>query len=216
MKTKKALGRALGVVGVILLGAVGSGLWETVFGPLLVGLRNRALDFTTLGLSSLKDTAYAQVASAFYRQQADPTQIPTALILIGTVVALYLVWSMVVKAAGDTMALSARHLGTEAERIMASFVWTRRVYSFLVLLLGILAFIVYLGLTIQQSYVNSAASHFRQVLAIAAPLLTDQEEEELEGRFAQLRTREEYLELIGEVERLAKDHDQVVPTFAAW
>src|SRR3984893_5979771 len=60
---RQAVKWALGITGTILLGALGSGVWQSVLGPGIHASTRWALDLASLGLKSFKDSIYLQVAA---------------------------------------------------------------------------------------------------------------------------------------------------------
>src|SRR5260370_37201259 len=59
---------ALAILGTILLGALGSGLWDAIFRPLLPWLGELLLNVGTLGLEQLRDGIYVEVARGTYER----------------------------------------------------------------------------------------------------------------------------------------------------
>lgn len=57
-----------GIVGTIVLGAIGSGLWERVGDPLFNLLRDGALNLATFGVRQLKDALYADIGKGLYER----------------------------------------------------------------------------------------------------------------------------------------------------
>jgi len=57
-----------GVGGTVLLGAVGSGLWQRLGDPFYVLLRDGLLNFATLGLQNLKDRLYTNVGIGLHER----------------------------------------------------------------------------------------------------------------------------------------------------
>jgi hypothetical protein len=66
------------------------------------------------------------------------------------------------------------------------------------------------------SYVNSASVHYQQVLRIASPFLGEAAHREVESRFAQIQTKQDYVAILDELTKTAKEHGQRVPDFRAW
>jgi hypothetical protein len=60
------LSAILTVVGALVLGALGSGLWELLFKPLLAWITTLFLNIATLGINSLRDDLYAEIAKGIY------------------------------------------------------------------------------------------------------------------------------------------------------
>src|SRR5437764_7100847 len=57
---------ALGVIGSLVVGALGSGLWSWMFEPVLSRLGKGILNLVTLGISSLKDNVYSTAAEGLH------------------------------------------------------------------------------------------------------------------------------------------------------
>ena len=53
----------LGVLGAVLIGALGSGVWQSLLGPALHFGTRWLLDITSLGLTSYKNRVYQQIAA---------------------------------------------------------------------------------------------------------------------------------------------------------
>jgi hypothetical protein len=62
-----------GIIGTIALGAIGSGLWQRVGDPLYVFVRDALLNLATLGLGTLKNALYADVASGLHEDASIQT-----------------------------------------------------------------------------------------------------------------------------------------------
>jgi len=65
----------LAVIGAIILGAIGSGLWEMIAKPGLSSLGRLFLTLVTFGSESARNNAYADAA-------LDPTAIPSLVLLL--------------------------------------------------------------------------------------------------------------------------------------
>src|SRR3989442_14883559 len=74
----------LGIIGTILLGALGSGLWSVVFAPLGSTILKWLLSIVTLGIASARDALYVSAALG-YRER------PSLILLLGAGVAFAMV-----------------------------------------------------------------------------------------------------------------------------
>src|SRR5260370_6846781 len=72
----------LTVIGALILGALGSGLWELLFKPLLFWVSTLFLSIATLGINSLRDDLYVEIAKGH-----DPSGLLvfTVIIMLGLV-----------------------------------------------------------------------------------------------------------------------------------
>ncbi|MBJ6911644.1 hypothetical protein JG661_20470, partial [Vibrio cholerae] len=55
----------LGTIGAIVIGAIGSGVWEYILQPVLKNGSNAFLELATLGAESYKDDLYQEVAKGY-------------------------------------------------------------------------------------------------------------------------------------------------------
>src|SRR5262245_16986182 len=74
------------LVGWLVLGALGSGLWQRLGDPIYVSLRDGGLNLATLGLTTLKDSLYTSVALGLHERAS--TQL-LGMIMGSGVIALF-------------------------------------------------------------------------------------------------------------------------------
>lgn len=208
---------ALGVVGAILVGAIGSGVWQSVLGPALHAISRWLLDLASLGLTSYKTNVYRSIAAD---NQSVVSLIgflssTTVLILTMLVAAMHLLdWTddESIKRTDPELTVTADAL---TKGFSADIGWVRLAPQVVVLLVPII-----LGgevLTfVKLNYVNSADSHYHQVLRVVSPYLNDHERAMVESDFAQVGSREDYIKVLSRLEKLAKDNGRTVPQFDPW
>ncbi|MDH8340762.1 hypothetical protein QIH02_27345, partial [Klebsiella pneumoniae] len=62
--------KVLGILGVLILGGFASTVSDLVFKPVVLGLGDFLLDVATLGISSVRDGMYVEVAKGSYERAA--------------------------------------------------------------------------------------------------------------------------------------------------
>ena len=235
---KKVFTWSLGVLGAIFIGAIGSGVWQSILGPAIHFSTRWILDVASLGLKSYKDSVYEQVAAGDQtRASLETLFVVTTLygmLALGLVSTVYLYTASLkrrcrnlleriarisVPAATeivprDPMQEAASIRGdVEAElRSLNRGRWLNHGWAFL-MLLGVGAqFVLFARLT----YADLAVNHYHQVLRVAAPYLDAHEQALVESQFAQLGSREDYVKVLSKLEDECKAHGQTVPKFDPW
>ena len=174
--------KLLGIVGTVILGALGSGLWE-LLKPVGASAWNAALTIATLGLDSLRDGLYQSAArlGTTGARNALTLQLVSALILLSTSSAM----------------MRLRFL--PPERGLSRPL----VYYFLPFLLlgGALATMTS---AIRIAYVGKVAVYYEQLSTIAAPYVDTQARLELASRVTRAQGRTEYVAVLTELEQLLK------------
>lgn len=163
---RKAL---LSTLGVILLGALGSGLWE-LLKPLLNWGWSGLLTISTLGLTSLRDGIYANASGG------RP---------VGIVVAVQALSSI-------TMLTGAAIIGYIRFPFRPPSHIIEKIY-YLLLLMGGVALLVAASRT---AYVAQLASYSTKLETIAAPHISENELKQLRARSVQIDNRASYLAYI--------------------
>lgn len=217
----------------LLVGALGSGLWELAK-PALVLASSFALDVVTLGLGSLRDGLYEEAA------RRPPTQVGT-LVLFTALIVLFLhsrndivqialhrrllmrlprsrgkrspTEVAIVEDAGQPVPPRPALTPTLAAGISKFEFWGVVIGApfFALLIVVIMAFVSF-----RSSYVGRAISHFDQLAVIAAPYMSEAELREVRGTFAQVRTREQYVAVVDRLKDVARRNQQRVPDFTIY
>ncbi len=225
---KQVVTWALRVLGVLVLGALANGVWQSWLGPAIHFSTRWVLDIASLGLASYKNGVYKQIAAD------DQSVAPYNAYLAGTLIFV----TMIATAAVYTFHLSSvnRRQAERASRApsgappnpepqIADDALNRRLLKaarrqrFLAYL-----FSIYVGLSVASqlisvsrvSYETSAQAHYHQVLRIVSPYLEPREQTQVESDFAQIGSREDYVRLLSRLESQCKAHDRTVPKFDPW
>jgi len=71
-------------------------------------------------------------------------------------------------------------------------------------------------LQLRMNYENTAITHFEQSIAIVAPYVETDEEKLFLSRFAQIRNKDDYVEIIRDLEQVAEKNNLTFPDFSVW
>jgi hypothetical protein len=212
----------LASIGAVLVGALGSGLWQSLLGPIFQAAGRGFLSIISFEFHGYKNSVYQQIAL----DNPSAAILPTLGLIVLTLCSLY--------SAGLTyIFIEARYWKRKYEAFGAQkqdstppledlIKKGRRLVWWLICLTYVYVFMVVLFLSIQTvvlarlTYVNGALAHYHQSLKIAAPYVDSQQRLLIESRFAQIRSREDYVNVVGNLETIARDHGQYVPEFSPW
>ena len=202
MKNTALTKRAIQLVGTILIGALGSALWDVALKPSLLFLGTFMLDVATLGLNSLRDGMYADAAKG----NVERASVSAYLMIVGVFSGLLcapLIIHVIERRA-------AKPAGPRPERNASRTIRTD---------LWLVPLAIGLSMSVQAfriNYVITAAAYFEQLERIVAPFVSAQDRLQFESRFARLTTRQEYVQLVDELRGLARDNKVSTPTFAIY
>lgn len=133
---------------------------------------------------------------------------------------VYLLGALVGFATADLqLRIWAKKLLTEdAERLKPPLVLRlsppRVMLAILVLLTVLAAWVA--GSAARTEYIGRSALNFRQMLETDSPYLNEQQRFQYESRFAQIRTRQDYADILSQLDNIAEQHGQRVPRFEIW
>jgi hypothetical protein len=217
---------ALGVIGAIFVGAIGSGVWQSLLGPALHGISRWLLDLASLGLASYTTNVYHAIAAN--NQSVVGIEVLNLVTIIYLFIicglnAYYLVgnrenqrlWRNLSGEVNPEPTITADELkqkimsGQRSGRILAMLIYFS--YFFICVF-------VFTGMfnIVRLSYINSADVHYHQVLRVVSPYLGPHEQAQAESDFAQIASREDYVKVLSRLEKVAKDNGRTVPKFDPW
>lgn len=187
----------------IVLGAVGSGAWEWMLKPFLLGASDFGLTVATLGIQSFRDSLYVDIARGHHEESS--LRLYSAIFGIFPLVLL----GMVLGAMQGRRIFRSSISNTAQERLIT---WLAKPL-FVVLTFVMVFSIVQAN---QLAYVNRAITHAQQLLTIVDPYVSQDQRLLLRSRFAQVSSSEEYAKLTTEMERICRARSLRVPVFTVW
>lgn len=198
----------LGVVGTIVLGAVGSGVWETLFSPMASWLGRAFLSLVTLGLESARDSIYESVAEGHH-------EVPS-LFVYAFLAALMAVFPLGLT--GPVLIRDRLRQNLKEKTADELAILSRRLRRWLAILTAISVLLgsAFLGRFVMHSYVNKAVTHFEQSMRIVAPHIDISEERLLRSEFASIKSKTDFTAVMEKVRTIAQNHKKPLPDFTAW
>lgn len=189
---KKTIKWILGVIGVVFLGAIGSGLWQIGMEPASSWILDALFKITTLGLSYFEDAFYRDVAKGLHEETS---LFALYFIFIGFMIFLGYMW-------GDIFFGRASKFNKIRQR------WRGPILKILTIYL--VALLVFQYSTITRR--NRIITDFRRRFTIAKFLLDEQQEEEILGKFSMIKSKQDYLNVNNMLIEMARKKVQDLPS----
>jgi len=204
----------LGIVATIFLGALGSGLWSLVFEPLLKKFGKLFLTASTLGLKSMRNAIYAEIAKG-HRDRG--VKILMLALITATTVPAIIPFAFesrqklheeelskavqVISKNNVSKQESENKITEELDKIAKAR--RAKAKTQLLLMSSILVFILMFQF-FRIIQIESTISHFERCMNICLPYFIGNEYNEARSAFALINTREDYLNVMGQLETVAK------------
>jgi hypothetical protein len=219
------------VLGIVVLGAISNGVWESLLRPALHTGSRWVLDIASFSVTNYKNGVYQQVAADDQSWFALETLVRVTIMYALISAALIFFFMDMF----NSLRLRAQSLFDEfqgapsdrendfnlesAKKEVADVLKSVRrarvfVYSYSIIL-GLI-FVDHFMQIAKRSYVSSADAHYHHVLRVASPYLNSGEQVEVESDFAQIGSRDDYVKVLSRLESLCKAHGRTVPKFDPW
>jgi len=163
----------------VLLGGIGSGVWEYVLRPALTGGTSLLLNLATLGSHAFKDDLYREVALG-YQETPSLTLLANFTGMLLAVVLILLARRVGLRDPSSRLSRTATAIGRSKLTVM--------LVLFLVGALSVDA--------IRQGYVNGAIAYYKQMSSVVAPYQDETQARTLRSRFALVQSKADYDALI--------------------
>ena len=207
-----------GAVVAVILGAVGSGVWQGLMGPGLSWLVRLGLNIGTLGVDKFKDGVYQEMATGNV-QAASVVGLHAVMLGVSFLVGfLSGVQSFVlarrrVKARGAVKRAAGEGISNlaplELDKAPSAMLWAS-----LPFLLGLVVFLL-IG-AVRVEYIADTQAHFGQCERLLAPAVSGDTRVMWEAQFAGMRRRADFIGLEGRLEAAAREHGITLPKYEAW
>jgi len=204
----------LWILGTIILGALGSGLWDVALKAWFVTIGRAILTGITFGYSSLRDGYYIEVAKGHTDRASLWLVFFSTLPFFGAL-GFYVGGLTGRKHARQKISEEASSLAVLQQRIGRldrELKWLERA----TVLFGVFFLSVLVFRSFTLGYISSAVTHFEQSYTICLPFLTEPERANIRSRFALIRSRSEYVGVLERLKSVATKNGVSLPKFTAW
>lgn len=218
------------LLGTIVIGAIGSGLWDVCAKPVLFGTGRALLNLITFGSTAVKDSAYADAAM-------DQTAIMSLQLYLNTVSLLCtpFLYMMAIEFGitprririffAGSSSIEIKGHGTLEERLArlentgslndAQRTRLRRVRKTLLIAMGLtLGYLVTLTLIRVQSL--QIWRCFHSDLRMCAPYLTEEQEELFLSNYSKMKSKADFTSILSELQAVAETHRLVLHSSNLW
>ncbi|WCL51464.1 hypothetical protein [Leptospira sp. GIMC2001] len=187
---KENYSRIKKTIGIIIIGAFGSGIWDIVFKPSTSFLLSTFVKLAAETSSAYRNSLYIESARGFHEQSS----VFLHLIAISIIPFLYLV---ILRRHPYKYSKEARTKNKKTD-----FLNSNKGYYLLLFITTLAFFSAFLSL-VKVSYVNSTITYFQQSITILEPVYSVNEVKFLKAAFAGMRSAEDFKRIETELEKKA-------------
>lgn len=206
----------LGVVGTIVIGGLGSGVWEYILKPLILMGTNTILDVTTLGLETYKNAIYIEIAKGFTDSNA-----VSSVTRVGLLIAyIFLIFYVILKA---ILHKQRKQFVVSDEKIrILDLEIIKKKLKVAGILIKIFLFLIFILFTLEFSnsfksmYINDAITYYEQLRKIALPYTDDNNIKKIDSKFALIKNKKDYISVISELEEVLKKEKIEIERINVW
>jgi hypothetical protein len=233
----------LSVILALIVGGLGNGIWKYVFEPAFTWSLSGALSVATLGVEAFKDDLYSEIAKGFH--EASSLSLANSIyywVGAGVAYALFIITRKTkdlvssISSSGKELDDIEETLGCEdnslnepdenihtrisrlrAKNLIAATkanVLNKTAYACFAI--GI-AFYAWTTISsVKATYINSAIVHYKQSFSIVAPLATAKELTVIRSRFSQIKSKDDYEQVISNIAKIGNRGKLELIEFTVW
>lgn len=218
-----------GFISAIIIGAIGSGVWQYIMEPVLSLGSKAVLELATLGVESFKNDLYREIAKGFHEKASNALYTQFNLLYGFALIAIPVFLALETKKLVGRKSALAEQLqqiesGQEKTPNVAELreellnIRPERSLKFIYVLIvvGLVVLSAHFVVSMRDSYVVSAVTHFFQLKRIISPYVDLKEMNELESRFAQVQSANDYKIVISKMREIAIQSSIKTPEFEIW
>ena len=203
MNTNKIISSAKWILGTIILGALGSGLWELFFSDLLSWLGLFSLEIASDLIAGFRDTLYEQVSNGAVFSLLKLPAMLTAMIFV--MMPTVLLIRIVVRHFVYNKKASEDREPSEITEELTRNNLKMSVASILV--------VVYIFAAFQYLYTANAANFVEKSIDILAPHISEDKRLILQADYRSIKGAESYFAIYSELKHLEKKYSVTLPDF---
>lgn len=183
---KKYLSWIVSATGVVVLGAIGSGVWQIIGQPIVNAIVEFSVNTINIFFSSYKDSIYARASLGFHERASNNLFTLVMMLMLFIPFVLYFRRKL--------------HSSSENSAFLISIIRVFRVLN-LAILVSVIIYMV-----TQNSYINRVIVYVDTSLDRLAPYESQEKITELRAEFREVQAASDYHSLYAEIEALMLDN----------
>jgi hypothetical protein len=208
------------VAGALILGALGSGLWDLLFKPLLVWIGSFIFNVATLGINSLRDELYTEIATGIFdRSGLYSSGLLTVILATGFFIPAFImplvVRSMLRRTTRSFNLIRAAGRASDTVNVRSPKQMVSQLRWLITALIAVAALGV--GVTtvslVRLAFISDGAVYLEQSQRILAPFLALDQRLEISSRAAQMKSKRDFDVLNDDLLRVARLNHVILPQF---
>ena len=216
-KNNNGLKIFLGITGTIVLGAIGSGVWEYIFKPLLESGTKIIMDIATLGMEAYKNDVYRQIAKGFSEKNSINTYSNIINIMFYMVIIGFFIFYSNLKKVKDRYKLMGGEQSIQTSNVpIPAIIKKLKQLFYAYILLATIFFILNLFSIYRFNYINNSIIYFEQLKKASAPYISQKQFLMLESRFALINNKEDYVSVTSDLEKILQNENIHIQQILIW
>ncbi|MCG3653311.1 hypothetical protein [Aliarcobacter butzleri] len=200
IKNNKTISVIIGFIGTVLIASISNGVWEYLLKPLLSFSINLILDLSTLGIESFKNSIYQSISKGFTEKAS----------LLTFMYITFMIASFMMSSLFIIFSRYRRRLNKTKEKLN---------FKKNLLFLSIIIFSYFILTFIQNSqllYINNAIIHYKQLISISTPYISEQELKVFNSRFSLIKNKNDYEKLINDLYIILEKNNLELKRINVW
>lgn len=208
IKENKVLSWALGILGTLIIGGLGSGVWEVALKPLFSFLGNGIISFLVNKSTSFSNEIY-QIISM---RSLDRFQAKIYSLIVFSMASFLFILCFFAYLIGKKKLDTDQFEQRDSSQKDRGWIFKnhKNFYSFIFLyfLLALVPIFTYMYDGMKTTFISKKVIHFEYLLKINGDTLNDQEIRKIESSFAQIKNSDDYSKIIDYLEKVALDNNK--------
>ncbi|ENX36122.1 hypothetical protein [Acinetobacter courvalinii] len=205
IKKHKFFSWVVGILGTLIIGGLGSGVWEMMLKPMLSFLSNGIINFLVHTSTSFSNEIYQSISM----RSLDRFQAKAYSLIVTILGSITLFLWFILFTKGKKLLNEERDERNGIHESVKERVWIlknfKNFYIFMTFyfVLGCIPFFIYTYDGIKTSFISVKVINFEYLLKVNSDVLSENELKRLESNFAQIKNAQDYNEIIDYLKKLA-------------
>lgn len=219
-----------GVISAIVIGAVGSGVWQYIMEPALSTSSRAILELATLGVESFKNDLYREIAKGFHEKASNALYFQFNLLYGLALIAFPVFMAIETKKLIDRKSAMIEELqrietgkakdspsiGDLRKELLSIRPERSLKLIYVLVVVGLVVLSAQFVVSKRDRYVSSAVTHYFHLKRIVSPYIDLKEMKVLDSQFAQVESANDYKAVITKMRNIAKQDSVKLPEFEIW